>query len=76
MTMQPNPGHLPPDCVIRDEDGNIMAYQPVHVVLWNGWSSAATGNAPWPAAGRHPATNWRLSQPPHPFEIQAYEVAA
>lgn len=69
--MKTNPGHLPKECVILDEDGELAGYRPVHVRLFNGWRS----QAPWPAAGSRPPTNWKISRPPHPFEIEAYELA-
>ena len=76
MTYQPNPGRLPADCELLDDNGELTGYRPVQVRLFNGWDSKRSGHAPWPAAGGRPhATNWRLSRPPHPFEIESYEVA-
>ena len=76
MAYQPNPGRLPADCELLDEHGELAGYRPVHVRLFCGWDSQRAGHAPWPAAGGRPrATVWRISTPPHPFEIQQYEVA-
>ena len=73
--MSSNPGHVPDATRILDPaTGEITGHRAVHVVLFNGWSSRATGHAPWPAAGGRPATQWRISAPPHPFEIREYEV--
>lgn len=68
--MQPNPGHLPPECEILDEDGNVTGHRAVMVKLFGG---IKTG--PWPSAGGRPVpTNWKISKPPHPFEIEEYEI--
>jgi hypothetical protein len=69
-----NPGHLPPDCIVRDEWGDITGYRSVHVVLFNGYSTKKAGAAPWPAAGAKIPTEWRISRKPHPFEIKEYEI--
>jgi len=74
VALQPNPGSVPPDCLILDEEGNVASFRKVHVVLFNGHSTRAAGQEPWPAGGTRPPTNWGLSKPPHPFEIKAYEV--
>jgi len=71
---QPNPGHLPDECVVRDEAGEAVSYRRVHVVLQGGYDSRKAGHAPWPSAGGKPPTNWKLSRPPHAFEIATYEV--
>lgn len=73
--MRKNPGHLPLECEILDENDEVVGFRPVHVRLFNGWSSAAANSPPWPSAGRYPLTVWRISKPPHPFEIEHYEVA-
>lgn len=76
MPWQPNPGRLPADCVVRDaEAGEITGYRKVHVRLFNGIDTRRRGDAPWPAAGARLATEWRISTPPGPFEIEAYEIA-
>lgn len=74
MALQPNPGSLPRDCIILDEEGNVTGFRKVHVVLFNGHSTRAAGQDPWPASGARPPTCWAISRPPHPFEIQSYEV--
>ena len=66
---------MPAECVLFNEQGEPAGYRAVHVVLFNGWSSELTGNAPWPAGGGNPPTNWRISDPPHPFEIKAWRLA-
>jgi hypothetical protein len=73
---QPNPGRVPPACVIRDEDGNAVSFRNVHVRLFGGFDSRAAGHAPWPAAGGRPPTVWAISKPePHPFEIEFWDLA-
>lgn len=73
--MPANPGHLPDDCHVVDSGtGESTGHRAVHVVLFNGWSSRGAGHASWPAAGGRPPTQWRISTPPHPFEIREYEV--
>lgn len=67
--MQPNPGRLPPECVVWGEDGNVASYRPVMVKLWGGIRSG-----PWPSAGGRPPTDWSISRPPHPFQIEEFEV--
>ncbi len=71
-----NPGHLPEECIIRDDDGEVTGYRSVHVVLFGGFDSRKRGDAPWPSAGGRPSpTNWKISRPPHPYEIKEYEIA-
>ena len=72
--MLENPGYLPPDCIVRDEFGEISGYRSVHVVLFNGYSTKKAAAAPWPAGGGRQQTVWTISRRPHPFEIQFYEV--
>jgi hypothetical protein len=75
MPANPGTGHVPDDCYAIDpETGEVVGTRAVHVVLFNGWSSRAAGHAPWPAAGGRLPTQWRISSPPHPFEIREYEV--
>jgi hypothetical protein len=74
MPYEPNPGHLPPECVIEDEDGTIR-HRAVHVRLFGGWDSKKAGAAPWPAAGGRPPTRWAISRRPHPYEIEEYALA-
>ncbi len=73
--MPQNPGHLPPECEVRDEHGNVTGYRAVHVVLFGGLDTRKLGHAPWPAAGGRPPTQWRISKPPHPYEIMEWEIA-
>lgn len=70
--MQPNPGQLPDDCLVLDEDGILVGHRHVHVILFNGWDSrkALSGGA-WPSS----TTRWQISRPPHPGEVKFYEVA-
>lgn len=74
--VQDNPGHLPEDCEILDENGQNIGWKMVHVRLFNGWDSKAANSPPWPSNGsRAGPTVWKISRPkPHPFEIQKYEV--
>lgn len=72
MARLPNPGHLPPECEIRDEDGNVTGYRPVHVWLRCGWSSQAAAHAPWPSAGGRSSTRWSLRGDSH--DILHFEV--
>lgn len=73
--LKPNKGRLPRGLVIRDDEGEVSGYHLVHVVLFNGYSTKKAGAAPWPAGGKRPPTNWGISHPPHPFEIEFYERA-
>lgn len=75
MSLKPNPGRIPPECVVWDEAGEVTGYRPVHITLHNGFSTRARGDAPWPSAGGRPPTVWKLSRPPHPFEIETWEIA-
>lgn len=76
MPWQPNPGHLPDDCVIvDDETGTVLGYRKVHVRLFGGTDTMAKGHHPWPAAGGKPPTVWTISHRPHPFEIKEYLIA-
>jgi len=69
-----NPGHLPFDCTIFDENGQEAGCRHVHVKLFNGWDSRNHGMT-WPARGlRAPFTRWEISKPPHPFQIKEYEI--
>lgn len=73
--MPQNPGHLPPECEVRDEDGNVTGYRAVHVRCFGGFDSRKAGHAPWPAAGGRPPTQWRISKPPHSSDIEFWEIA-
>lgn len=76
MTYHRNPGRLPDDCeAIDPQTGEVTGFRNCHVRLFNGWDSKALGQQPWPSAGGRPPTNWRISKPPHNFEIESYEVA-
>jgi hypothetical protein len=76
VAYRPNPGRLPPECVVQDEAGEIISFRSVHVRLHNGIDTKARGNPPWPSAGGRPSsTNWQISRPPHPFQIQEWELA-
>ena len=75
MPANPGTGRAPDDCYAIDpETGEVTGTRSVHVVLFNGWSSRAARQSPWLAAGGRPPTQWRISNPPHPFEIREYEV--
>lgn len=74
MAYLPNLGHVPPECEVLDEDGNVTGYRNVHVRLFGGFDSKKAGHAPWPAGGGRPPTVWKISRKPHPFEIREYEV--
>lgn len=68
--MPPNPGRLPPECQILDEDGNVTDHRAVMVKLFNGLRCG-----PWPSAGgRSQQTRWSIGKPPHPFDIEEYEI--
>lgn len=73
--VQINDGHIPSECIIRDEAGDITGYRKVHVRLFGGFDTRKAGNDPWPAGGARPPTEWRISKPPHPFEIEEWEIA-
>ena len=74
MAYEPNPGKLPDECVVEDENGNVT-HRAVHVRLFGGWDSRKAGAAPWPSAGRQPATRWAISKRPHNFDIEEWEIA-
>lgn len=68
--MQRNEGHLPPECEILDQDGNVTGHRAVRVKLFNG-----RVEGPWPSAGGRPhQTNWKISRKPHGFEIEFWEI--
>lgn len=69
MAYQPNPGRIPEQCLVRDQQGFIAGYRPVMVKLFNGITAG-----PWPSAGGRPPTRWSISKTPHPFEIESFEV--
>jgi len=73
--MPRNPGHLPPECVVTDDNGEAISFHHVHVKLFSGWSSRGAGHQPWPSAGCRPPTDWKISRKPHPFQIEEYELA-
>ncbi len=82
MPYQPNLGHVPDECLIRDEDGNVTGFRAVHVRLFGspernlkGFDSKAAGLPPWPAGGARTPTIWKISRKPHPFEIKEWEIA-
>lgn len=70
-----NPGSLPRECIITNDDGFVTGYRPVHVRLFCGADTKADGDAPWPAGGGKPPTDWAISRQPHPFEIKQYALA-
>lgn len=75
MPYQPNPGHMPEECLERDEYGDVTGYRAVHVRLFGGFDSKREGHPPWPAGSRRqPSTSWTISRPPHPFEIKEFAV--
>lgn len=73
--MKPNDGQVPPECVVRDEQGNVVGFRSVHVVLFGGHDTRRAGVAPWPAGGGRPPTVWRISKPPHSYEIKEWSLA-
>lgn len=76
MPYQPNTGTLPEACAITDENGNVTGWRNVHVQLFGGYDSKKAGAAPWPAKGGRPHdTRWAISEPPHRFQIEEYELA-
>lgn len=82
MAYQPNKGAFPTECEIWadvETDGvlarSLVGFRQVHVRLFGGWDSAKALAAPWPSKGGRPVdTNWRISRPPHPFEIKEWEA--
>lgn len=90
MAYLPNPGHVPPETEIWEDvetsgvvARSLVGHRPVHVRLWGdpargvaGWDTKRAGQAPWPAkGGRQIDTDWRISKPPHPYQIKEFEVA-
>lgn len=73
--MRPNPGHLPDECIIFDDDGNVAGWRAVHVRLRNGYDTRKAGAAPWPAYGSRPPTRWKPDGKPHPFDIEFWELS-
>lgn len=68
-----NPGHLPPECEIRDEQGNITGYRKCHVRLRGGFDSQKAGHDPWPSkTNRGPTTRWTLGW--HCFDIVEFLI--
>ena len=76
MAYLPNPGHLPFDCTVFNEDGQETGFRQVHVRLFNGWDSKKVGASPWVAAGGRPPTRWEIDRKPHPFQIREYEISS
>lgn len=76
MAYQPNPGRLPEACLLRDDSGNVVGFRAVHVRLRCGYDSKAAGHQPWPSKGaRGGDTNWKISRPGFPGDIEFWEVA-
>jgi hypothetical protein len=59
-----NEGYCP-----READG-----QRIHATLFNGIDTRDASPQGWPADGRG-ACNWRISRPPHPYDIKDWEIA-
>lgn len=73
MAYQPNIGERPAAIAIWDETGKVVTgYRPVHVILHGGYDSKQRDVAPWPGG---PPTDWRISNPPHPFQIKSWDLA-
>lgn len=72
MALKPNPGSIPPECIIRDDDGNITGFRRVRVVCFGGYDSGEREPAGWLSGGRG-SCDWTISRKPHPFEISEYE---
>lgn len=75
MAYQPNDGHVPEACIVRDDQGEIASYRKVHVRTFGGWDSRKAGHDAWPAGGGREKTNWRISRPRHAFDIKEWEIA-
>jgi hypothetical protein len=74
MDWLPNSGELPDDCLVHDENGNVIGHRAVHVRLFGGYDSQKAGAAPWPAVGARIPTRWAIGKRPHPFEIEEYLI--
>lgn len=72
--MPRNLGKLPGEAVIRDDDGQVTGYRQVRVRLFNGYDTAVREPNGWPAAGGRPPTRWSIESPPHPFDIEYWEL--
>lgn len=72
MPAKPNPGRMPEECVFETEDGDVR-YRNVRVWFFNGTSTPGGTPGGWPSYGKG-AVRWSISKPPHPFDIQFYEV--
>lgn len=63
MPRRTNHGYCP-----RDAEGKR-----IHATLFSGTDTREKSPQGWAADGKW-ACNWSISTPPHPFEIQFYEV--
>lgn len=52
MPLQPNPGYLPDDCIIRNEAGDVVDHRRVRAVLFGGYDTRHKEPAGWPSGGR------------------------
>lgn len=73
MSRAPNPGRCPSECEIRDDAGELVGFRRVHVTFFNGRTSREKSPQGYPSGGRD-ACNWRIGKPPHPYDIQYFEV--
>ena len=75
MAFAPNPGEMPPQCLVRDDDGKATgAHRRVIVKLCNGTIHGSepvstTGPKGWDAR----TTRWSLTG--HPYDIVEWELA-
>lgn len=63
MPVTRNEGRCPPEAEGRN----------IHAILFNGTRTREKSPQGWPATGRG-ACSWRISKPPHPFEIEFWEL--
>jgi len=61
--MPRNPGSLPPEA----------AGKRIHARLFNGHDTRAKDPQGWAADGKNGCC-WRISKPPHPYDIAEFEV--
>jgi hypothetical protein len=71
MAFRPNRGECPPECIVRDDDGNITGFRRVHVRLRGGYTTVGREPSGWLSSGRG-GCRWTIRN--DPFDITEYEV--
>lgn len=71
MAFIPNPGRLPEQCAVLSENGEVVSYRRVHVVLRCGYATKGREPNGWASEGRS-ACRWTIQN--HPYDIMEFEV--